>query len=824
MISVQENTFILSTENTDYIFRIMETGHPEHLYYGKKLNFHKQKPGVSCVRQKKMLENAVRALTPKHANLNGCAIAYDKEHANICMNDINLEVSAAGTGDLRAPFMELVWADGSSSVDMVFDSYGILDGKPMPAALPGAYAEEGSKVQTLRLVLKEKYQPVTLELYYTVFPECDVITRSCVLKNNGTEPVKINRLMSAQLDMNGTGYVMTSFHGDWAREMNRTDMPVEAGRVVNTSRTGFSSNHANPFVMLFESGSSEQAGQGYACNLIYSGTHMELAEVNSQYQTRFLAGISPEQFAWTLQAGESFETPEAVLTFSDCGYSGISLHMHRFVREHVVRGEWKKKERPVLLNSWEASYFNFTERALLKLAKAGKEAGIELFVMDDGWFGQRNDDLRSLGDWEVNTKKLPGGIDGFSKKIEAMGILFGIWVEPEMVNEDSDLYRAHPDWAVRIPGRNHGEGRHQMLLDLTRADVQDYLISVMSKVFSSGKISYVKWDMNRNFSDIYSQALPAVQQGEFLHRYVMGLYRVLTELTARFPHILFESCASGGNRFDLGMLCFMPQIWASDDSDAIARCYIQNGLSYGYPQSVWGAHVSSCPNHQTLRNTPLETRFAVASVGVLGYECNLAEMKKEELQAIKLQIEVYKKWRRTLQYGQLYRIGGKLTGSRTTGGISSASGFAGAFMGINRQDNYNLAEWNIVSEDKKTAAAVLVQETVRPHTSQMTLRTRGLAEEKIYHVTGRPMKFDIRRFGDLVNMIAPVHIKKDSLLHNAVAMFVKMDGETEDYELTGEFLNEAGIALAQGFAGTGYGAQTRLYQDFEARMYFMEEV
>ena len=289
--------------------------------------------------------------------------------------------------------------------------------------LPGAYAEESGQAQTLCVTLQEKYQPVILKLYYTVFPACDVITRRCVLINNGTEPVKIRRLMSAQLDMNGTGYVLTSFHGDWAREMNRFDMPVTAGQVVNTSRTGFSSNHANPFVMLFEEGSSEEHGQGYACNLIYSGAHMESVQVNSQYQTRFLAGISSDQFSWTLEAGEQFETPEAALTFSDCGYSGISQHMHKFVREHVVRGAWKKKERPVLLNSWEASYFNFTEHALLKLARAGKEAGIELFVMDDGWFGQRNDDLRSLGDWEVNTKKLPGGIRGLSEKIEKMGIL-----------------------------------------------------------------------------------------------------------------------------------------------------------------------------------------------------------------------------------------------------------------------------------------------------------------------------------------------------------------------------------------------------------------
>ncbi|MBQ8823048.1 MAG: alpha-galactosidase [Lachnospiraceae bacterium] len=790
MVRTFENLFVLETLETTYAFQVMDTGHLEHLYYGKKIP---------------LTPEVARAVSVKHVNLNGCAIQYDKEHPALCMNDVLLEVSGRGTGDMRSPFVELVFADGSNSVDFVYESHEVLGGKRELETLPSAY---GENVQTLRIVLKEKYMPVKLELYYSVFEDCDVITRSCKLVNEGEESVEIQRIMSMQLDLNGGNMVMTSFHGDWAREMNRVDTTVKGGRVVNTSATGFSSNHANPFVMLFAEGSSEDAGEGYGFNLVYSGPHMELAEVSSQGQTRFLAGISPEQFCWTLSAGESFETPEAVMTFSAGGYSKMSRNMHRFVREHIVRGVWKKTERPVLLNSWEASYFNITESSLLKLAKAGKEAGIELFVMDDGWFGQRNDDTSSLGDWEVNTKKLPGGIKGLADKIVKLGLMFGIWVEPEMVNENSDLYRAHPDWAIKHPDRNHGEGRHQMLLDLSREEVQDYLIEAMSKVFSAGDITYVKWDMNRNFSDVYSSSMGAVKQGELLHRYMMGLYRVMGELVKRFPNILFEGCASGGNRFDLGILCYMPQIWASDNSDAISRCYIQNGLSYGYPQSVIGAHVSSCPNHQTLRNTPLETRFAVASMGVLGYECNLAEMKKEEVEAIKEQIALYKKWRKTLQFGQLHRIGGKLTGVSLNVGIPA---------------NNNLVEWNIVSEDGEKAVAVMVQETVKPHTSQITLRTKGLTPEYMYHFTTRALKYDIKLFGDLVNMIAPIHIKKDSLVHNTVAKFIKMDGETEDYTLPGSVLNNCGVALAQSFAGTGYNANTRLYQDFDARMYFIEK-
>lgn len=825
MIRERNDIFLLETAHTAYYFRRMTTGHLEHLYYGKKPDFHLEAASGDPVLEDILFTGAIDALTIRHANINGCAIAYDKDYPTICMNDMTLEVSGRGTGDMRSPFLELIWDDGTATVDLIYDSHEIIDGKPEPSTLPGAYVEDGADtgVQTLKLVLKERYRPVKLVLYYGVFPNCDVITRSCVLINEGEAPVQIRRIMSAQLDLPGTGYVMTSFHGDWAREMGRTDVPVTGGRAVSTTQTGFSSNHANPFVMLFPEGSGEIIGEGYACNLIYSGSHMELAEVSSQGQTRFQAGISPEQFSWTLGAGEQFESPEAVLTYSEAGYSQISEHMHRFVREHVVRGTWKKKERPVLLNSWEANYFNFTESALVRLAKTGRDLGVELFVMDDGWFGERNDDLRSLGDWTVNTKKLPGGIKGLAEKIVNLGMMFGIWVEPEMVNEDSHLYRSHPDWAVKIPGRAHGEGRHQMLLDLTRTDVQDYLIQAMSDVFGAGQVSYVKWDMNRNFSDIYSAELGADRQGEFLHRYMIGLYRVMKTLSERFPHILFEGCASGGNRFDLGILSYMPQIWASDNSDAISRCYIQNGLSYGYPQSVIGAHVSACPNHQTLRNTPIETRFAVASMGVLGYECNLAEMKKEDQDAIKEQIALYKTVRKAMQYGQMYRIGGKLTAGAAPGHMPVGSVHAAGTARAGVPDSTNLVEWIVVAEDQKSAVAVMVQETVKAHTNQITLRPRGLADDVIYHFTGRPMKHDIRRFGDLVNMIAPIHIKKDGLLHQAVARFVKMDGETEDRVASGSLLNTAGITLSQGFAGTGFNDKTRLYQDFDARMYFLEE-
>lgn len=807
MIRRVDNVFLLETDHTSYVMQVAKSGHLEHLYYGAKLQLGLELAVGNQELEDRIWESSIKALKQKRTNNNGCAIAYDLANPELSPNDISLEVSALGTGDYRQPLVQISYEDGSRTSDFVFEKAQIVDEKLLIEGLPSAYDEIGT-AQTLIVTLKERHKPVRLELAYGVFPGCDSITRSAKLYNDGAQAIVIERLMSLQLDLDGQNYVMTNFRGAWAREMNRVDVEC-LSMVANTSRTGNTSNHANPFTMLCAKGTNETAGEGYGFNLIYSGNHYEAAETNSQGKTRFIAGISPEEFAWTLDAGESFQSPEAVMTYSAHGYRDISVHMHGFVREHIVRGYWKNRVRPVLLNSWEAAYFKISESKLMNLARAGRDVGIELFVMDDGWFGQRNDDTSSLGDWTENRKKLPNGVKGLVDKINALGMDFGIWVEPEMVNENSDLYRQHPDWAIRIPDRNHGLGRNQMILDLTRVEVQDYLIEAMTKVFSLGNIAYVKWDMNRNFSDVFSVALPKERQTEVTHRYMLGLYRVMDSLVKAFPKILFEGCASGGNRFDLGILSYMPQIWGSDNTDAICRAYIQNGYSYGYPQTVFGAHVSECPNHQTLRETPIETRFAVASFGMLGYECNLAEMSKEDLQEIKQQIEIYKKWRETLFFGQWQRIGGQL---------------AGDMAQADKTTNRNLIEWQIVAPNKDKAIAMMLQETVKPHTSHMKLRMTGLDEKKIYHVTGRQQKLNILRFGGLVNMIAPIHIKQDSLMHNAIAKFVKLDGETEDYLVSGSLLNEAGLELAQSFAGTGLGENTRVYQDFDARIYFMEEV
>lgn len=792
MIQINQKCFVLGTPHTSYVFRVTDSGHLEHLYYGRKITVSGERDAETLVEQ--------HAFPPGNTNL------YDKAQTQFSLEDMRLEMSSYGKGDIREPFIELTHEDGGMTSDFLYEKAELIEGKEAFATLPGSYDENG-EVGHLCVTLRDKQYRLALELHYYVYEDCDVIARSAKLINESENAVTIRRLMSLQLDLDPADYRFTTFHGAWAREMKRSDTPLTAGKFVNASYTGTSSNRANPFVMLSRPQTTQDTGECYGFHLLYSGNHYEAAEVSSYGKLRIVTGIQPQSFSWLLGAGESFEAPEAAMTYSADGFNGMSAHMHRFVREHIVRGEWKHKIRPVLLNSWEASYFDINEHKLLRLAKAGKDVGIELFVMDDGWFGTRDDETQSLGDWTVNEKKLPNGLDGLCSKIRAMGLELGVWVEPEMVNVNSRLYRAHPDWTLAIPGKPHSEGRNQRILDLTRTEVQDYIINEMSRVFSSADISYVKWDMNRTFTDYYSAALPAERQGETAHRYVLGLYRCMKELTERFPHILFEGCAAGGNRFDPGILCYFPQIWASDDTDALCRAEIQTGYSYGYPMSVVSAHVSSCPNHQTLRITPLETRFHVAAFGVCGYECNFCDMGREELDAVRVQIALYKQWRDVLQTGDFYR--GRSFGEASDGSV---------LMG----NTGNLTEWTCVSKDRKKAAGMLLQKLAAPNTQFACYYPKGLDETLRYHFTNRPLKYDIRDFGDLVNTVAPVHIRQGSLVHNLAARFIKMDGETEDAAAYGDALMYGGVHLKQAFGGTGYNDQVRFFPDFGSRMYFME--
>lgn len=770
--------FVLETARTTYCFRMLPTLQPEQLYYGRKLPLDS--------------EASLAAVTERRAFPPGNSLSYDAHHPELSLEDVCLEFSSLGKGDLREPMLELVNADGSRTSDFLYESHAIDDAQPAQTPLPGSYAEDG-KAEHLCVTYRDRNTGLTLETHYYVWADCDCICRKAVLRNGTEAPVDIERLLSAQLDLPRADLSVTSFRGAWAREMGKHTVALPAGKYTVESRSGSSSNRCNPFFIVHAGDATEQAGDCWGFNLVYSGNHYSAVEVSPFGKTRIVSGVQPLGFRWHLSPGEAFETPEAVMSYAADGFAGLSRNLHFFVREHIVRGRWKHKTRPVLLNSWEACYFNISESSLVSLARAGKDIGIELFVMDDGWFGERNDDTRSLGDWEPNKKKLPGGLNGLCRKIRALGIDFGIWVEPEMVNVNSRLYEAHPDWAMAIPDKPHSEGRSQRLLDLANPAVQDFLIDKMSEVFSSAEISYVKWDYNRNFSDVFSPYLPAARQGETAHRYILGLYRVMAALTARYPDILFEGCASGGNRFDLGILSYFPQIWASDDTDALARADIQEGYSYGYPQSCIGAHISSCPNHQTLRDTPLDTRLNVAAFGLLGYEYDLRDLSPGKRKKLKDQIDTYKRWRDVLQWGQFYRVRG----------------------GNDRQ-------WCCVAPDQKRAVGLMLRELMIPNDPNHIFYARGLEEQTVYRFTNVPRPVDVKRFGTLVNAIAPFHIRQDSLVHDVVARVVRMPGETENVKASGALLMHAGVKLAPAFAATGYDDRVRFYPDFFSRLYFIE--
>ena len=806
MISItgeKEPLFVLDTAHTTYAMKVLPSGHIEHLYYGRKIHLDNE-DGLA-----EHLEFPA-----------GCTAVPSKETGNFTLEDVRLEMSSYGKGDVREPFIGIINSDGSRTSDFLYVSHAQSKGRAVADEaeddLPRSYGEDA---EILTVSLFDSENSLALDLVYTVYPSCDIITRYSVVRNAGDSSVTISRIMSTQIDFDPGDYVFTTFTGAWAREMKKTDMSVRTAKLVNSSVTGSSSSRANPFVMISKRGTTEDYGDCWGFNLVYSGNHYESVERTPHGKVRFISGINPEGFSWKLSKGDSFESPEAVMTFSSSGFNGQSGQMHDFVSGHILRGSWKERLRPVLLNSWEAAYFDISESKLLRLARKAKSVGIELFVMDDGWFGKRDNDSCSLGDWYPNKKKLPHGIKGLCDKVKALGLDFGIWVEPEMVNEDSDLFRAHPDWAVKIPGKKHSTGRNQMILDFTRKDVQDYIIESMRSVFSSADISYVKWDMNRIFTDVFSQALPADRQGEVFHRYILGVYRVMRTLTKEFPNILFEGCASGGNRFDLGILSFFPQIWASDDTDAVARVEIQNGYSYGYPMSCVTAHVSDVPNHQTLRRTPLETRFNVAAFSTLGYECNLCDMSKSDLAAIKAQIEFYKKHREVLQHGRFYR-GSSLNDTASADGDTLGSSGFSVLDSLSGND----ITWTVVSPDRKKALTMTMRLLTHPNTKWRIIYPKGIEEGFKYRFSGRKLDFDIRNFGGLVNHVAPFHVKQDSFMHAMISKYVKMHSEPEEHIMYGDAIMYAGVHLKNSFAGTGYNENVSYYPDYGSRIYTIEAI
>lgn len=775
MIEVKEAKrplILLHTEHTTYAMKVMENGQIEHLYYGARIDI-----------------DSSEALTEHHAYTVGSS--YGSGFSGISPEDTRYELSTTGKGDVREPMLEAEYEDGSRTLDPVYESHEITSGKPELPGLPSSYGSE-EEVETLCIILKDRNGDLRLKLYYSVFPKRDVITRSLLLTNGGSGKIVLERVMSMQLDLDAADYSLQSFNGSWGREMKRTKIPIRAGKIINDTRTGNSSNRANPFLILSKGETGEDHGECYGLNLVYSGNHAGIAERSPYGKLRLMNGISPEGFRWILKPGETFAAPEAVLCYSDKGYGTLSRRLHAFIREHIVRGAWQHRERPVVLNSWEASYFDIDEEKLLRLARVAGSVGVEMFVMDDGWFGHRDDDTSSLGDWVPDPKKLPGGLQGLAEKIRALGMGFGLWVEPEMVSEDSRLYRAHPDWAMRHPKHDHSMGRNQMVLDFCNPEVQNNIIKQMKDAFSAAKIDYVKWDMNRNFSDVYSPYLSAECRGETAHRYILGLYRVLTELTKSFPGILFEGCASGGNRFDLGMLCYFPQIWASDDTDAIERVEIQNGYSYGYPANCISAHVSDVPNHQTFRRTPLSTRFAVAAAGVLGYECDLGKLDTDELEEIRSQIRLYKEWRGVLQFGDHYR--GKIW--------TEASG-----MSVLDAGSGSDASWTVVSADKKKAVATELQLLARVNVHTLIHYPKGLEPSFIYHMAGWRYRCPFKEYRTSEAALPPSEGRT---------------AETEEHIIGGLAAMRAGIHVKPAVCGPDGGDDRRFFPDFASRMYFYE--
>ena len=622
----EKKQFYLHTNHTSYVMELYEN-HLAHSYWGSRIG---DLPGLDHYNFPFGISCSAHDIPGKLLN------STDK---------LTQEYPTYGTADMRPPALQIVNAAGDSIARLRYDSHRIFLGKPQLTGLPATY---GDDCETLEITLTDELTGITAVLSYTVFPDKDVLTRSVRIENRGNAVCNLEKVASFCLDLHQDGFDVIHLPGAWARERHIQRIPQPTATMVFDSKRGASSHNENPFIALVRPETTETCGDAYGFCLMYSGSFS--AEVSGeQYgSTRVQMGIQPLGFAWELAPGESFQAPEAIMVYSSNGLGEMSRRFHKIIRENVCRGKFRDTERPVLINNWEATYFNFNQEKILALAEKAKEIGVDLMVLDDGWFGKRDSDNCSLGDWVVDKRKLPDGLESLCQKVNELGMQFGLWFEPEMISPDSDLYRAHPDWCIHVDGRPRTEGRHQLVLDLTRKEVCDYIIDAVSAVLHSCPISYVKWDMNRNITEMPRKG--------FAHQYILGLYRVMEEITSRFPDILFESCAGGGGRFDAGMLYYMPQTWTSDDTDAVERLYIQEGTGLVYPISAMGAHISAVPNHQVGRTTPVPFRGKVAMMGRFGLELDLGRLNEETLDALSKEIALYKTYQQDIHYGDLYRL------------------------------------------------------------------------------------------------------------------------------------------------------------------------
>lgn len=685
----ESKTFHLYNKQISYIFKILENNQLGQLYFGKR---------IEDTNSYDYLLEVIRRPMAAYKNLGESL--FSMEH-------IKQEYPVYGSGDTRLPAIEIEQENGSKLSDFEYKSYTITQGKKDIKHLPHTYATD-SESTSLSIECTDKVTGVTLYLNYTIFENYSVIARSVKVVNHGNQNLKLNQAMSMSLDLPDKDYEMMMFTGAWSRERFPSCQPLHYGIQAIESLRGNSSHQFNPFFILKRPDCNEHHGDAFGFHILYSGNFLAQIEVDTYDVSRITYGIHPHTFQWNLAPEDEFQTPEAVMFFSDQGLNGLSQSIHSLFNKHLVKGIYKEKVRPILINNWEATYWDFKEDKILEIASKAKELGIELFVLDDGWFGKRDHDLAGLGDWYTNLKKLPDGLDGLSKKIHAMGLQFGIWIEPEMVNKDSDLYRNHPDWVLQTPERILHHSRNQYVLDFANYDVIDYIFDMLVKAFDHANIDYIKWDMNRSMSDVHSSYYPNNQQGEITHRYILGVYELYERLIERYPNILFESCASGGGRYDAGMLAYAPQCWTSDNTDGVERIKIQYGTSYGYPISSMGAHVSAIPNHQMHRKTPLSLRANIAYFGTFGYELDLAQLSDYEIEEMKQQIIFMKEYREVIQFGKYYRL---------------LSPFAG-----------NESAWMVVSQDQETAIVCYSRILQEVNTHYRRLPLHGLNPQLQYEI------------------------------------------------------------------------------------------
>ncbi len=682
--------FHLFNENVSYIFRVLEKSHQlEHIYFGNR------------VKHRESFHHLIEREVRPSSNL------FEGDHTS-SLEHIKQEYPSYGTTDFRYPAHSITDQENAHITDFQYESFQVIKGKPALEGLPATYVEDHHEAETLEITLYDAVLKTKLILSYTIYADRNVVTRNAKFLNEGDAPIFLDQAMSASVDFPDDEFEMIHLYGAWARETHMETRKLAKGIQSISSARGASSHVHNPFLALKRFDTTEHSGEAFGFSLVYSGNFLGQVEVDSYNVTRVLMGINPFQFKWKLSPNESFQTPECVMVYSNNGLNEMSQTFHHLYRSRLARGYWRDRTRPILINNWEATYFDFNEDKILSIVESSKELGIELFVLDDGWFGKRDDDSSSLGDWFEYEEKLPNGINGLSQKVEELGMKFGLWFEPEMVSKGTKLFEEHPDWILATPNRRASHGRNQFVLDFSRKEVVDHIFSLMDNIISKSKISYIKWDMNRYITEAYSHVLEKDQQGEVFHRYILGVYDLYDRLINKYPHILFESCAGGGARFDPGMLFYAPQTWTSDDTDAVERLKIQYGTSMVYPLSSIGSHVSAVPNHQVGRMTPIDTRANVAYFGTFGYELDVTKLTEDEKEKVKEQVSFFKEYRDMIHNGTFYRISNPFTSNETT--------------------------WMVVSQDQKEAIVGYYKVLAKPNDSYSRIKIKGLDPDKLYTI------------------------------------------------------------------------------------------